>query len=53
MGDKNPMAMDGYVIRNDGQSNKPTSQIKIRPAPPAPMNVKVTETKSEVPSRKK
>lgn len=55
MGDKTPrsMAMDGgYVIRADGQSNKPISQIKTRPAAPAPINVKATPAQSSVPKGK-
>jgi hypothetical protein len=50
--DRRDVAMDGYVIRSDG-ANRPTSQIKVRPAPPAPMNPKPTVTAKPVTGSKK
>lgn len=40
----NPLAMDGFVTRSDGLLNRPTSQIRARPAPPAPINPKPAQT---------
>jgi hypothetical protein len=49
---RDPMAMDGYITRSDG-ANRPTSQIKTRPAPPAPMNPKPVVTAKPVKTTKK